>query len=48
LRDKEIEYLIDSGNPEVDENLAKIKEKYGQEYLEKLTDRELYELYKKF
>lgn len=45
--DRLVEYHIDKDDPSVDENLRRLQEVYGKEYLDSLEDREFYQLYKK-
>ena len=40
--------LINKGDSRVDDNLVRMKEHYGKDYLESLEDREFYQLYKEF
>jgi hypothetical protein len=40
--------MISSNDKKVDENLKQIQDKYGKEYLEGLSDREFYNLYKTY
>lgn len=47
-QDKVIAAQIKLNNNDVDDNLRKLQEKFGAEYLKSLSDKELYNLYKKF
>jgi len=47
ISEKTISDLIDYGNEELDSHLEKLKEKYSFEHLSGLSDREMYQLYKK-
>lgn len=47
-QDKVIAAQIKLNSNDVDDNLRKLQEKFGAEYLKSLSDKELYNLYKKF
>ena len=43
----QLDMLIDSNHPRVEQKLIAMEKKYGKEYLEKLEDAQFYNLYKK-
>jgi hypothetical protein len=46
-QDNILEAQLHLNDPQVDKNLTLLAEKYGQDYLKSLSDKELYSLYKK-
>lgn len=40
--------LLERNDGKVEENLRRLQERYGKEKLEKLSDKELYQVYKEF
>lgn len=45
--DRVMEAQLEENDPHVDNNLKKLQEVYGKEYLDNLSDRDLYALYRK-